>query len=159
MFILRPIQKEDNQAMAHVIRTVMPEFGACGPGFAINDAEVSSMFEAYSLDRCRYFVVCEENRIVGGAGVAPLEGGEVQMCELRKMYLMPGTRGKGLGRKLMEACLKAAGEMGYKRCYLETLTNMIQARSLYEKNGFKPLPKPMGNTGHTGCNCWYLKEI
>ena len=42
---------EDNAAVATVIRTVMPEFGACGEGFAINDPEVDYMHRAYAAPR------------------------------------------------------------------------------------------------------------
>ena len=38
---LRPIQPQDDAAVASIIRTVMPEFGADGPGFAIHDPEVN----------------------------------------------------------------------------------------------------------------------
>jgi putative acetyltransferase len=36
---------------------------------------------------------------------------------------------------------------------------MKQARALYAKNGFEPLNQPLGNTGHFGCNAWYLKTL
>ena len=44
---LRPIRPADRAGVAHLIRTVMPEFGAKGPGFAILDPEVDDMFGAY----------------------------------------------------------------------------------------------------------------
>ena len=44
-FTMRPIEPRDDAAMARIIRTVMPEFGADGPGFAIHDAEVDTMSE------------------------------------------------------------------------------------------------------------------
>lgn len=47
-FLIRPIETRDNAAVAAIIRTVMPEFGADGPGFAIHDAEVDTMYEAYA---------------------------------------------------------------------------------------------------------------
>lgn len=45
-FLIRPIEARDNVAVASIIRTVMPEFGADGPGFAIHDAEVDAMYQA-----------------------------------------------------------------------------------------------------------------
>src|SRR5665213_2737281 len=50
-FHIRPIEPRDNVAMAAIIRSVMPEFGADGPGFAIHDAEVDTMYEAYAQPR------------------------------------------------------------------------------------------------------------
>ena len=56
-YVIRPIAPGDDAAMASVIRTVMPEFGAVGSGFAISDPEVDWMSRAYSEPRCAYFVV------------------------------------------------------------------------------------------------------
>ena len=67
----------------------MPEFGADGPGFAIHDAEVDAMYEAYARPRSAYFVVERGGKVIGGGGIAPLENGEADVCELRKMYFLP----------------------------------------------------------------------
>ena len=45
-WILRPIRPSDDEAVAAIIRTVMTEHGASGPGFAIHDAEVLAMIRA-----------------------------------------------------------------------------------------------------------------
>ncbi len=157
--ILRPARPGDAAALAAIIRTVMPEFGASGPGFAINDPEVSDLPAAYSKPRSAYFVVELNGEVVGGGGVAPLEGADAGTCELRKMYFLPKARGLGAGRKMLERCLSAAKEIGFTRCYLETLKGMTAARKLYESVGFKPLCSPKGATGHFGCDTWYEKVI
>ena len=158
---LRPIRRADNPEVARLIRTVMPEFGASGPGFAIHDPEVDDMFAAYRGPRAAYFVVArrDDDRVLGGGGVAPLEGGEPDLCELRKMYFLPEVRGLGFGQAIMDRALAAARKAGFRRCYLETLKIMERARSLYLRNGFRELHKPLGATGHFGCNCFYLKEL
>ena len=156
---LRPIRTEDDAAMAAIIRSVMPEFGASGDGFAINDPEVDWMSRAYSAPRCAYFVLERDGRVLGGGGVAPLEGGEPDVCELRKMYFLPELRGQGAGSALMQRCLDAARTLGFRRCYLETLRGMIGARKLYERTGFQLIDAPMGATGHGGCNTFYLMGL
>jgi putative acetyltransferase len=156
---IRPIRPEDDAAVASIIRTVMPEFGARGPGFAINDAEVDTMFAAYSRPGAAYFVVEREGRVVGGGGVAPLEGGDAATCELRKMYFLPEARGFGMGKRLLDHCLKVAAELGYSTCYLETLTGMDAAQHLYDKAGFHKLEKAMGCTGHHGCDRFYAMSL
>jgi len=88
-FTIRPITPRDNAAIAAIIRTVMPEFGADGPGFAIHDAEVDDMAGAYAGPGCVYFVVEREGRVAGGGGIAPLSSDETGICELRKMYFLP----------------------------------------------------------------------
>ena len=158
-FSIRPITTADDAAMAAIIRGVMPEFGATGDGFAINDPEVDWMHRAYSQPRCAYFVVEREGRVVGGAGVAPLEGGDPGVCELRKMYFLPEARGIGAGAAMMARCLQAARELGFRQCYLEPLTGMDSAMKLYERSGFRRISSSMGHTGHGGCNTFYLLEL
>jgi putative acetyltransferase len=158
-FSIRPIRADDDLRVAEIIRTVMPEFGATGAGFAINDPEVDWMHRAYSAPRSAYFVVERDGRVVGGGGVAPLEGGDAGVCELRKMYFLPEARGIGAGAAMMAACLDAARGFGFTRCYLETLRGMDAAMKLYEKSGFAKIPGPLGATGHGGCNAFYLREL
>jgi putative acetyltransferase len=160
MLTFRPIHPEDDRSVAALIRTVMPEFGADGPGFALHDPEVDHMSTAYSMAGAAYFVVVDPTgRVVGGAGVAALEGGEGGVCELRKMYFLPEARGKGTGEALLRHCLVVAKGLDYHTCYLETLTGMDQAIHLYIKLGFKPLCSPLGRTGHGGCDHWFAKEL
>ena len=145
-FTIRPIESRDDAAMASIIRTVMPEFGAVGDGFAINDPEVDWMSRAYAEPRCAYFVVERDGVVVGGGGVAPLVGGDSEVCELRKMYFLPALRGIGAGAAMMARCLEAARSLGFKRCYLETLRGMDAAMKLYERSGFQRIGAPMGAT-------------
>lgn len=156
---IRPIESGDDARMASIIRTVMPEYGAVGEGYSILDAEVDGMAEAYAADGAAYFVALVGDEVMGGAGIGPLVGGPPDVCELKKMYLLREARGLGLGRRLMERCLDAARAAGYERCYLETLEHMTEARGLYESRGFRPLDAPIGATGHTGCNGWYIREL
>ena len=156
---IRLIEQTDNPAMAEVIREVMPQFGACGPGFSIEDAEVDRMYEEYQGPRAAYWVVEIDGQVHGGAGNAQLEGGDEDTSELKKMYFREKIRGMGFGRKLMDLCLEKAKEAGYKKVYLETLENMTSAGALYEKYGFQKLQGNMGNTGHSGCDSYYVKEI
>ena len=156
---IRQITSQDNPSVADLIRTVMPEFGAGGKGFAIHDPEVDDMFAAYSTPRSVYFV-CEENgRIIGGGGVAPLQGAVETICELKKMYFMQAGRGRGLGQKLLGECMKAARGFEFEVCYLETFNTMHSAMKLYERNGFHRIPGPLGNTGHFACDIFYALKF
>lgn len=157
--IIRTISPTDNPSVAGLIRTVMPEFGAGGKGFAIHDPEVDDMFGAYSGERSAYFVCEEDGRILGGGGVAPLQDGPADTCELKKMYFLPPGRGRGLGQQILTACLKSAREFGFDLCYIETFNTMEAAMKLYEKNGFERVPGPMGNTGHFACDTFYVKRL
>lgn len=156
---IRPITPADDAAVARIIRTVMPEFGASGCGFAMNDPEVDWMSKAYGAPRHAYFVLERDGQVLGGGGIAPLEGGDADTCELRKMYFLPEARGLGAGAAMMAFCLDAAREAGFRQCYLETLTGMDAAMRLYERSGFRRIGQPMGATGHGGCNTFYLLDL
>ncbi len=160
-FTLRPIQPSDNPSVAHIIRTVMTEFGAIGEGYSIMDPEVDNMYGAYNSPKTAFYVVAkkEGGEVFGCGGIGPLTGGEPAVCELKKMYFLPALRGLGFGQLMVTTCLDKAGKLGYRRCYLETLERMSQANRLYQKMGFEKICGPMGATGHGGCDSWYVKEV
>ncbi len=157
--LIRPIRSADDPAVAAIIRDVMASFGAIGPEYSSSDPEVDAMTAAYGGDRSAYFVIEDGRRTVGCGGIAPLAGGDADTCELRKMYLLPAARGRGLGRRLLERCLAAARGFGYRRCYLETMAGMDAAQQLYARAGFIRLGAALGSGGHGGCNRHYLLEL
>ena len=156
---IREIQKKDNPEVANLIRTVLIELNVPKVGTAYADPQLDYMFETYSESQAMYFVVEKEGRIVGGAGIAPLENGSPEVCELQKMYFLSETRGLGLGSKMMEMCLQKARSFGFKQCYLETMPYMEAAQKLYVKSGFEYLDAPMGCTGHNSCPVWMIKNL
>jgi len=157
-FTLRLIEAHDNAAMAAIIRSALTEFGADRPGFAWQDPELADLSQAYAAAGQAYWVVTLGSQLVGGCGIAPLRPWVTETSELQKMYLCPSARGHGVGALLMEAALAFAGEH-YRWCYLETLTNMTGAASLYRRAGFIALPQPLIQTQHAGCDSWYIKEL
>lgn len=156
---IREIQLEDNQQVAAVIRTVLEEFNVPKVGTAYADPQLDYMFEAYQVPKATYFVVEKEGKIIGCAGIASLENGSPEVCELQKMYFLPETRGLGIGAQMMETCLTKAKEFGFTHCYLETMPYMEAAQKLYTKSGFTYLKEPMGCTGHSSCPVWMLKDL
>jgi putative acetyltransferase len=157
--LIRKIEPRDDASMAAVIRAVMTEYGATGAGFSINDAEVDFLSRAYTAPRSVFFVIEIDDGVVGGAGIAPLAGGDADTCELRKMYFLPLARGLGWGSALLAHCLDAARGFGFTRCYLETLTRMREAARLYERHGFERVARPLGATGHFTCDRWYQRTL
>ena len=157
--LIRPIRAADDVAVAAIIRDVMASFGATGPEYSSSDPEVRAMSAAYDGARSACFVLEDGGRVLGCGGIAPLAGAEPDVCELRKMYLLPAARGRGLGERMLHHCLGAARLCGYRRCYLETLSGMDAAQKLYLKTGFTRLAAPLGTAGHSGCNRHYLLEL
>jgi putative acetyltransferase len=97
--------------------------------------------------------------VSGGGGVAPLENGPEDVCELRKMYFQPTARGIGAGSAMIRRCLDAARTAGFRRCYLETVERMEAAQRLYRRTGFTPIDARMGGTGHFGCDRYYILDL
>ena len=157
--VIRKIEPKDDSKIAKAIRSVLIEYGVPKVGTAYEDAALDCMTETYSDPNKIYFVVENNNDILGGAGISPLDNYEGNVCELQKMYFMEAARGKGLGSQMMSKCLEFAKQAGYNQCYLETMPYMDEARKLYKKVGFKPIEKPMGNTGHYSCSVWMLKDL
>jgi putative acetyltransferase len=157
--LYRKISANDNTEVARIIRTVMPEFGAATPGFAIHDPEVDKMFETYQPQRSAYYVVELDGRIVGGGGIAPLKGGHPSVCELQKMYFLPEARGHGFGKTLLQKCLTEAKAIGFSKCYLETFNTMKSAIALYRASGFAEIPSSLGSTGHFACDTFFVLDL
>ena len=157
--LIRPINDSDNKHIAVILREVLIEMDIPKIGSAFEDPEIDSMYESYQSNRSIYFVVEKNNKILGGAGINQLKNGDINICELQKMYLHKSLRGRGIGNKMIEICLNFAVESNYKKCYIETMPNMVNAQKLYIKKGFKYIENPLGNTGHTACPVWMLKNL
>lgn len=157
--IIRKIEQKDNASIAALIRAVLVEHDAPKVGTAYADTSLDRLSEVYAADRSAYFVVEKEGIIIGGAGIAPLENGADTVSELQKMYFLPEARGLGLGATLMQQCLDAAKGFGFSQIYLETVPNMRAAQKLYTKFGFTYLDKPLGDTGHSSCPVWMIKQL
>lgn len=157
--LIRRIRHADNAAVGGIIREVMTEFGAVGCEFSIADPEVDAMYQAYPAPGAAFYVVEVDGRVLGCGGMGPLAGGPSDVCELRKMYFLPELRGTGAGSRLLRRILAAARQAGYRRCYLETLGNMTAARRLYRNHGFEIMSTPLGDTGHSGCNTWMIRDL
>jgi len=159
MITIRALRKEDNPLLAKIVKDTLAELGANHPNTVYYDPTTDTLFEVFQTPGSKYFLAEIDGEMVGGGGIYPTDGLDDDTCELVKMYLLPQARGHGLGRLLIEKCIEAAREIGYKKIYLETMPELKQAMKVYEKFGFKYLTGPMGNSGHTGCSMWMLKEL
>lgn len=154
------IEPQHNVAIATIIRAALKEFNANKPGTVYFDATTDALFELFNANaKSKYFVALKNNEVVGGAGIFPTEGLPSDTCELVKMYLHPSVRNIGLGKKMIAHCIDFAKSLGYKKIYLETLPELNKAVKVYEAFGFSYLPQPLGNSGHTGCDIWMIKDI
>ena len=119
MITYRLAKNGDEKEVLKVIGEALSKYGlSLEPNGA--DFDVSDI-EKYYLNNSGWFeVVLDDNE-----------------CELRKMYLLEGYQGKGIGKKLMDDALNMGRELGYKVMTLQTNSLLNKAIPLYEKSGFK----------------------
>ena len=158
-FVIRKVKKNDNKSLEKVLSKVMREFNVPETGTALADHELKCIFETYNFEKSQYYVLEKNNIIYGGAGISKLKDSKENICELQKMYFLEEARGKGLGEIMIDLCISKAIEFGFDCCYIETMFNMYGAQKLYKKKGFKRINNPLGNTGHSSCPVWMIKDL
>ena len=158
-FQIREILPKDNSQLEAVVRKVFEDMNIPKEGTAYADPSLKDIYTAYQKPRATYFVVLINDEVIGGAGIAPLENFEGNVCELQKMYLLEVVRGKGIGTKLIAECLNRAKNFQFEGCYLETMPYMTAAQKLYKRNGFEYIDGPMGCTGHSACPVYMFKKL
>lgn len=156
---IRTIQAGDDKALATIIRSVLTEFKANKAGTVYFDDTTDHLSEVFKSAGSMYFVVEEDGEILGGSGIYPTDNLPEGTCELVKLYLSSKARGRGLGKTLLQKCITAAKELGYQKMYLETMPELTLAIPMYEKLGFTYLPAALGNSGHTGCDVWMIRDL
>ena len=155
----RNIEKKDNKELAELIRSVFREFGVDRPGTVYFDPTTDDLYTLFRTPGSIYWVAEDDGKIIGGCGVYPTQNLPEGCAELVKLYLDAAYRKKGIGRRLMEMSLESAKKMGYTQIYLESLSELGKAISLYRKQGFRFIDHKMGDEGHFGCTIWMLKDL
>jgi putative acetyltransferase len=86
---IRLIENTDNVKIATVIRSVIIEMGVPKVGTAYEDVELDNMFQAYQKNHFVYYVVEDGDRVLGGAGIAPLKIVALQYVNYKKCIFFP----------------------------------------------------------------------
>lgn len=157
--IIRPIQLKDDAQVGELIRSVLTEFKANKPGTAYFDEATSHLSTIFTHPKSAYWVIEQDGKVIGGGGIYPTDGLPADTCELVKLYLYPAARGKGLGKAIINQCFAKATELGYQHMYLESMPELNDAVSLYERLGFAHQCSALGNSGHFGCDIWMVKKL
>ena len=158
MFKIREIEAKDNSRIEKIIRDCLIEYGGNHEGTAWADPNLGRFSEIYCDELNKYWVAeNEEDLVIAGVGVGKLDGTD-NICELQKMYCIKEARGTEVAQNLINIALEYAKKY-YKKCYLETLDNMIEAQKFYEKNGFERTYEQIVKTDHFACEVKYIKEL
>jgi GNAT superfamily N-acetyltransferase len=103
---------------------------------AIVDGDDHAFYHQFNnIDVLKYTIVLYENNIPVGCGA--LKKFDETSAEVKRMYTLPETRGKGIATKVLIELEKWAKELGYKYTILETGKRQPKAIALYQKNGFQ----------------------
>lgn len=157
--VYRKIKESDNKVLANVIRTVLTQQGNNVDGTVFTDSATDRMYDGYQVPNSIYYVVLVNDVLVGGCGVAQLQGEVNEYCELQRLFILKEVRGYGIGQMLMDKCVTFAKQTNYSLMYLETFPNMVEAIGLYQKNGFQLIDEAMGETGHFYCTTRFIKHL
>ena len=136
-FTIRPASNSDTAAIREIVHTCLHEFGLVPDHRDTDIDDIEKMFwkPGGMFDVLVNIVTDQNHEVIGTVGLLVLTD-RPHVCELRKMYLPPTWRGKGLGKILLDDALKRAAELGFKRMELETSTLMTKAIALYRRSGF-----------------------
>jgi GNAT superfamily N-acetyltransferase len=109
-------------------------FSLCFQNF---DQELAALPGDYTPPGGRLLLAEYEGKLAACIALHKLDS---RICEMKRLYLRPGFRGKGLGRVLAERIITEARQIGYRRMRLDTVEPVMKdAVAMYRKLGFKEI--------------------
>ena len=124
------------------------------------DAELAALPGLYAPPAGRLLLVFDagDDRLVGCVALRPRDDSR---CEMKRLYVRPDWRRRGLGRKLTERCIDDARNAGYREMCLDTLAHLTAARALYRDMGFAEIPPTMTipSTESPTCPSVWVRKI
>ena len=102
------------------------------------DEELRHLEHKYGPPRGRLILAREDGEAVGCIAIKEIDE---TRCELKRLYVRPAWRGRGLGRRLTEMDIAAARKMGYREMLLDTLPFLQAAQRLYRSIGFREIER------------------
>ena len=155
----REITRADDAALADMIRNNLRAYKLDLPGTVYYDDILDHLSDFYLGDKDKrfYYVAVEDGKVMGGIGMAEIDLFD-DCSELQKLYLTDEAKGRGIGYKLVQLIEDKARSLGYTQMYLETHTNLEAAIHIYEKSGYKEIPKPFLAV-HSAMNKFFIKKL
>ena len=137
-FAIRRALPEDHAAVARELADYLAFIGDALDAEGL-DHDIAHWQEEYDGRTGVLLVVADPaGEVVGTAAVRLLEPG---LGELKRMWLRPSRQGRGLGRRLMDACLDEARRLGCRALRLDTQAKLESAVRLYRAYGFSEVAR------------------
>lgn len=106
---------------------------------SIRDGEDHAFYNQFnSITQIKYAIVAYENGIPVGCGA--IKEFSKEAMEVKRMFIIPEFRAKGLATLILKELEQWALELGYHKCILETGKKQPEAISLYRKNDYVRIP-------------------
>jgi ribosomal protein S18 acetylase RimI-like enzyme len=135
MTTIRPATETDLDDVRALLREYADSLGF-PLEFQAFDREVAELPGAYAAPGGTLLIAHSAAEAVGCVALRELEP---EICELKRLYVRPFARGTGLGRRLAEAAVAEARQLGYRLVRLDTVPGMDAAQLLYEQLGFEEI--------------------
>ncbi|WRH68290.1 MAG: GNAT family N-acetyltransferase [Planktothrix sp. GU0601_MAG3] len=134
-FFIRDWQPQNRQEVVDLIASILTEYGLGSEPHGA-DVDVYEVEKYYQQTGGEFWVIEQNQQLIGTAGFYPIKRGNLAV-EIRKMYLLPQARGKGLGKFLLLQLEQTIKQKGFQEIWIETASVLKEAVQLYEHSGYE----------------------
>ncbi|MBV9058163.1 MAG: GNAT family N-acetyltransferase [Pseudonocardiales bacterium] len=133
--------RSDESPGRELLRELNDLFNSQYPGRIVRPGSVTSPEEMVPPEGI-FLVGYEDKRPIAIGGLRRLQEG---ICEIKRMYVVPQARSRGVGRALLAALEEAGRKLGYQRVRLDAGPAQVHSRVLFEKTGYLEIPQYNNN--------------
>jgi GNAT superfamily N-acetyltransferase len=138
-FRLAKVRRPEEIAVAAILFREYADWLGIDLSFQGFEAEVAGLPGKYAPPAGELTLACAPaGDALGCVALRPLAG--TTICEMKRLYVRPAARGRGIGAALVTAVIGCAQELGYAQMRLDTLAGMQDALALYKRFGFLEIP-------------------
>lgn len=158
MLCIEPLEPSDPRA-ERALHAFMEEMSSRWLGRPATADDLREAFREFPSDDLRppdglLLVAHRDGAVEGCAGLRLLE--EPGLAEVKRVWVSPVARRRGLGRRLMAEIERHASERGLRELRLDTRSDLVEARRLYEQLGYREIA-PFGDNPYAGH--WFAKRL